>query len=142
MNLNEERIPPDQFQELIQTVHLNKIYLKSGNWNVNKKTLLSSNEIDISIGNDLTILNEEKVSFNQLFNLRLIPNGKKRSSLNIKCELVADFNSETKLDHNFWVTFGEYIVPTISIPFLREYVLSLTGKMDIPPILLPLWKKE
>jgi hypothetical protein len=140
MNKKQNKlIPPDEFNDLVKNVQLSGIYFKSGQWSINHDLLDDKNIL--TVGFDIDEINEDSnsVKFSQKFNLSLTAEEKKRAGVKISVEIVTHCIAEKEMTAKFWNTYKEVSLPIISVPFFREYIYNLTGKMDIHPITVPPW---
>jgi len=75
--------------------------------------------------------------------VRYILTAKVRNKIFLKIEAAYElfFSSEEEISDEFFDIYREISLPFNIWPFFRELVNSLTARMGIPPITLPLFKK-
>lgn len=134
-------IPPEKYSELVKTVHFFDIVFKGGNWSVNPDVLGERNSIIVGFETERRDIDDNRVEFTQHYKLNVIPKNKKRPVVKIECDIVTQCYSDEKQSDIFWDTYERMTLPVITVPFFREHVHSLSGKMGIQPIVVPPWTR-
>lgn len=134
------RITPQNYAEILKGLELKSIGLIScksiidrENFNVN---------LSISIKDEATFKKNEEGEIEILHKYRL--NGKdtklKKIAIKIECAFCLTFSSKKNFSQDFFEIFKSINLPVNSWPFFREFIFTLTSKMNIPPLTLPLFK--
>lgn len=135
-------LSPEEYKNYIPFVHLVDTYFKSSEWEVDKSKLSNENQISISVENNITEINTESVEFVQNYKLRVTPEDQRKVAVKINCEIISACESDKELSEKFWITYAERTLPVVTFPLFREYAFSVSGKMGIKPIIVPLWKRD
>lgn len=61
---------------------------------------------------------------------------KRKPLLRLKAEYVLTFQATTGFDDEFFSMFKEASLPLFTWPYFREYVGSMTGRMELPTLYL------
>ena len=135
----KEIIPPEEYKKAVHNIHLVDMYFRWSEWFIKREFLGEKNHIDIHIDNDITEQDVHHSIFVQHYFLTVISEDKKEIAVEIKCSIVTSCKSEAEISKEFWKSYEQITLPVITVPYFREYVYSLTGKMGIPPIIVPHW---
>lgn len=120
-------------------INLIDVYFQAGNWQVNREKLGSRNHLEVGFETDVLEQDTKHSYFLQKFELTAKPEKGGETAVLITCDIVVKCVSETDVAADFWKKYQQNTLPVISVPYFREYVFSLTGKMGIPPIHVPHW---
>ena len=118
-----------------------EVVFQSGQWSLHSELLGTQNGIDVGFETVRKDIDENHIEFTQHFILNVIPKGKKRAAVKIECDIVTTCETEGKQPDSFWNTYERITLPVITVPFFREHAHSLSGKMGIPPIVVPPWTR-
>jgi len=136
---NQIDISPEEFREQKEFVELNEIYFQAGDWYVNRENLVQNTNIKLNY--EIECLKREKKQFKcrAKFKLQGMSENKDEKFIEINCNLMVEAFAKKEVSENFWKAYEEMTVPILTVPYFREHVFSLTGKMGIPPIRVPHW---
>lgn len=122
-------------------IHLIDLYFQSGDWHVELEKLGSRNRLKVGFKTEVLEQDSRHSYYMQKFNLAVKPENVDETVVKIACEIVVKCTSDQDVTPDFWKTYEQTTLPVISVPYFREYVFSLSGKMGIPPIHVPHWVK-
>lgn len=120
-------------------IHLIDIYFQSGDWHVDRDKLGSRNRLEVGFKTEILEQDSRHSYFLQKFNLAVKPENVDETVVTIACEIVVKCTSDQDVSSDFWKTYEQTTLAIISVPYFREFVFSLSGKMGIPPIHVPHW---
>ncbi|MFQ6614274.1 MAG: hypothetical protein ACE5D1_05465, partial [Fidelibacterota bacterium] len=63
--------------------------------------------------------------------------GRGRNPLDIKAKYSVRFSGPDDIPEDFWRIYKELVLPIQLWPYFREFVQSITARMNIPPLTLP-----
>ncbi|MHC1727272.1 MAG: hypothetical protein AB9866_14910 [Syntrophobacteraceae bacterium] len=69
------------------------------------------------------------------------PGAKKDFALKVTCSFGLKYSSEAGISDDFMEIFKARNIPLNTWPYFREFVQSITQRMNIPPLTLPLLKQ-
>jgi|Deesub1362A_J573_1020465.scaffolds.fasta_scaffold01453_9 preprotein translocase subunit SecB len=134
------KISPQKYKEILKGLELESIYLKSCKCNINRE----------NFSPNLHLLIKDSASFNkengniEIFHRYLLRGRKPREKqivIRIECTYCLIFSSKGNFSEEFFEIFKELNLAINSWPFFREFIYTITSKMNIPPLTLPLFKR-
>lgn len=134
------RISPKEYIEILKGVNLEDLYLEDCTASVDKDRIKTQTELAYSWKENLW---HELVTSNLLrakhsFELRAPAGAKRGVVLKISCTFGLTYSSKLELSQDFLVIFLERNVLLNTWPYFREVVQSMTQRMNIPSLVLPL----
>jgi preprotein translocase subunit SecB len=67
-----------------------------------------------------------------------IADSKGRMPLTVECTFELHMHSKLATEPRFLNRFSKSELPLIVVPFARQIILDLTGRMAVPPVIIPL----
>ena len=139
MSATKKKVPPQEYNRIIESIKIFRIYLKSS------KCLLRQRTIEIprlnpSLKEKYSFEVNEDKSFVVDYTFILTGKMDRKKVLEIECCYSAEFESEEEIDDDFLDILSKYSVRFICFPYAREFFSSITSRMDIPAFYLPLFK--
>ena len=64
----------------------------------------------------------------------------KKNIFKIRIKWLLNFSSEVEVTEEFFNIYAERSLILNTYPYVREIVQSITSKMDVPPLVMPLYK--
>lgn len=146
-NMQEKSLSPAEYKELLSHVSLYSINMESCSSQIRRnfldKSFLPDKSLKINIEDktkyDLT--DENTVIFTHNFLLVGTKKNKKDFGLKIECSFAVKFTSEVSLSTDFLDIYGKFNLHLNTWPYFREFVQSITSRMGIPPLTMPLLKQ-
>ncbi|OIO58110.1 MAG: hypothetical protein AUJ47_11820 [Candidatus Marinimicrobia bacterium CG1_02_48_14] len=135
MVTKKNKISPDEYRRILETLDLSRIWLENGSFNVNRENL--SEKLAIGFKEKYTYVNTDAGA--RITAVVSLNAGEKSRGIAIKImgQFVLDFNTPDTLTDDFFEIYQDISLPFIVWPFFREYVYSITSRMEIPPLTLP-----
>ncbi len=133
------KIAREEYHSILKGIDLKNIYLKSLKTDI--KHDLITEAMSVNIKQKAGYLNI-KDGFKAEYKCNIIvKNNKKVQVLKIECVFEAIFSSTKKITNEFFEIYQGLSLPLNLWPFARELVNSITSRMYIPPLTLPLFKR-
>jgi hypothetical protein len=135
----DKKISPEEYRDIINSIELLNIRLTSADvkfkvyeppmgYNISSKETYEQ-EADSNV-----------VTINQIYTLAAKPPKSRKNGITIKCCYEVTFKSDRQLTGDFFEIYSHRSLPLNTWPYFREFVNSMTARMDLPPLTLPLFK--
>ena len=138
MTMADEKLTPQRYREILDGVELRSILLKSLKASVNHQNF--TDELQISVDSDAAYIPDEKGFRVESRYVLTARNRQRKVVLKVDCVYELDFSSLEEITDKFFEIYREISLPLNVWPFFRELVNSLTARMNLPPVTLPLLK--
>ncbi|GBE27546.1 hypothetical protein BMS3Bbin03_01473 [bacterium BMS3Bbin03] len=66
----------------------------------------------------------------------------RKNIFKIRIKWLLSFSSEVEVNEEFFAVYAERSLILNTYPYVREIVQSITSKMDVPPLVMPLYKAK
>ena len=139
--MKSQKISPQKYKEILKGLELESIYLKSCKCNINREKF--SPNLNFSIKDSASFNIEENGNI-EIFHKYILHGRKPREKqiiISIECTYCLIFSSEGNFSEEFFEIFKELNLAINSWPFFREFIHTITSKMNVPPLTLPLLKR-
>lgn len=136
----KQAIPKD-YKKAVPNINLVDIIFQSGSWEVFREKLGDENHIDLEFNTEVLEQDTHHTVYKQKFLVKVIAKDQKDYAVTINCNIIVTCESETEITKEFWKAYEQISLPVITVPYFRECVYSISGKMGIPPIVVPHWVK-
>lgn len=142
MKKTKEKIPPREYSNILKGLSLKQIYLEACSSNVNKKEFTSYKQLAITVTDRASFKQDDEqliVTHKYFLTARKEENAedKKHFLFKISVTFTLFFSSEINISKDFFDIFKRRNLPVNSWPYFREFVQSMTQRMNIPPVTLP-----
>ncbi len=135
------KMQPDEYKKVLDGIQLKNLSILETSAKI-KPNLKSFDKMDIKITDEANYYqNGDEIVINQHFTLIGIPVGKKQHILTIVVVFALHLTSEKDFTDDFFEIYKTISLPINTWPFLREFANSMTARMNIPPLTLPLLKR-
>lgn len=149
--MNKKKVSPEKFAEVVDNIRLADIFLKSTNTQIHVyPTLIDPLNTKLDIDNKITFELVESNLF--CFFISTISGVAAQASDQLQeSSKLFDLNVELVLAYEVTITepdmdavelFASNNAYVNGFPFMRETIMSLSSRMSIPPVLLPLVKPQ
>jgi len=134
----EEKISPELYRDLLQRVHLEKMYMDAVSAKVNREL---EGEKAVSGGfDDDQIYQRTEGGFIVTHSGDLTLKVKRKIFIRIQTTYVLEYHTDVDLPDNFFEIFLITAVPVQVWPFVRQTYFDITSRMGLSPLTLPLRK--
>lgn len=140
MSITEYKIPPKEYKKFIESIQLQDIYLESCSTKMNKKNIVSPQNISISSNASYTNNENNITEVRNKYTLVGYKSRKRDFGFKIVAEYVIDYKTDIEFSDDFFEIFKELNVPLNLWPYFREFVQNMMSRMNLPPLTLPLNK--
>jgi len=134
------KIKPELYRKILAGIELQKIYLKNFAGKINLDVITKAAIIDISSKADFTTKAENRVEISQKWDIVAKDKSTKSEFISISVTYCLILDSKDKFTKDFFDIYEKTSLPLNTWPFVREFVNSMTARMNIPPLTLPLLK--
>lgn len=136
------KIEPKLYQEILSGLQLNNIRLIKVSAELNEDFLEQAVTVNIKDKADFSVTEEVNVDVRNEYRIILKSEKQEKEALKIRLTYQLSFVSEKEFSEAFFEIYKKLSLPLNVWPFIREYVNSLTARMNIPPLTLPLIKRN
>jgi len=134
-----EKISPEKYREILEGIELQSISLKTIKATIAHENL--SDKMNISFKDEAFYTYEEDGFLVENKYILTAKNNQRKNVLKIECIYLLYFTSVEEITDDFFEIYKEISLPLNVWPFFRELVNSVTSRMNIPPLTLPLLKR-
>ncbi len=135
-----EKISPEEYRKILEGLELIDIVLSSIKAEIKHDMLSEGMKISIKDSAEYELTENDEFVVKDRYVLTA-KNTKNKTALKIEAVYVLVFETKLKITDDFFEIYKETSLPLNVWPFFRELVNSITGRMNIPPLTLPLLKR-
>ena len=138
----DKKIPtPEEYHKFLKGLQFANIRITNLNAKIDHELFLENKEHKLII-NDKATYKKTDVGFDieNKFTLSSKAKGNK-IILKIDCNFLLSFNSEIEISYGYFEIYRNLSLRFNTVPFFREVVHSITSRMDIPHLVIPLWTR-
>ncbi|MGA3287144.1 MAG: hypothetical protein ABSD46_06940 [Bacteroidota bacterium] len=137
-----KKLSGKEYSEKMRGVKLNSVYLTECSAKVNRKKIPES--LEIKIGDRTGFKSKNKKVYQIFHDYKLKAKGlkEKENFLDVDVRFCVEIASENMLEKDFFEIFSRTSLPMITYPYFREFVGNISGRMNVPPLTLPLIKRK
>jgi preprotein translocase subunit SecB len=138
-----KELKPEAFSKLLKNVSLYEIYLVSLNSEIKRDLILKKINFDISFDDNYKMNLKSNPIYNcAKFDLVAKIVGTNQSFLTISATYHVSFKTKGKIPPEFWTIYEKFSLPDLIWAYFRELIQNFTSRMNIPPLILPLYFPE
>ena len=133
---------PKKYYSILKKLELNEIYIESCTVSQLRDELLSEKNLQVTV-KDKAMLEQQdsKVTIIHKYDLKAkTSQTEKGFPLKVSATFCLIFRTDDKIEKPFFDIFKKINLPLNSWPYFREFVQSITQRMNIPPLTLPFIK--
>jgi hypothetical protein len=136
----QPKISPKDYFEMLRGVALEDFCLEECAARLNREKIESGHALPFSWHDNVSykVSSANLLHARHSFELIATTGSKKDFALKISCTFALTYSSKQALSEEFIKIFTARNVPVNSWPYFRELVQSMTQRMNIPPLVLPL----
>jgi len=134
-----EKMTPAEYRIILDDIELQSLYLKSLESHISHELIAEG--MSISIKDNSTFTNTEDGFTVESSYTLTAKNPQKKIVLKIDCLYGILFKTSKNITEPFFEIYKDLSLPLNVWPFFRETVNSITARMNIPPLTLPLLKR-
>ena len=135
------KISPEEYQEILGGLELLNIKLIKLTSALDEEYFDQTMNIKINDDAKFEIKKENLITIINTYNINLKSDNKDKEALKIKIGYEISFSCKKEFTKEFFEVYKKISLPLNIWPFVRELINSLTSRMNIPPITLPLLKR-
>jgi preprotein translocase subunit SecB len=137
------KIDPQEYRSMLKSIQLENIWLEECSAKIRKDKTVDNSPVEVSVNDKLSyeIITENLLHISHSFEVIATPGSKKEFVFKIASTFKLRYSSEAPLSESFVEIFKDRNVPINTWPYFREFVQSITQRMNIPPLTLPLLKR-
>jgi len=135
---------PKKYINILKKIELDEIYLEACSSELTREHIKLQESLEVNI--------RDKASYEQLKNkLRIkhkyfltakTPKTGKDFAIKASVTFCLIFATQEPIEKEFFDIFREINLPLNSWPYFREFIQSMTQRMNVPPLTLPLIKSS
>ncbi len=135
-----EKISPEKYRQILEGIELQNILLSEIKASVKHELFTEKMKINIKDESEYEFKDDKFIVINK-YVLTSRNNKQKKNALKIEATFKIFFESENEINDGFFEIYREISLPLNIWPYFRELVNSITARMNIPPLTLPLLKR-
>ncbi len=134
------KLLPDEYRKILDKIELLDLNLIKTDASCDKSIVTGSKiNVKTKFNSEYKVL-DENITVICNYNLKATTaNNKTLLNINAKYEIV--FNNTAGFNDDFFEIYSEISLPVILWPFFRELVYSISSRMNIHPLVLPMIKR-
>ncbi|MCX6827703.1 MAG: protein-export chaperone SecB [candidate division Zixibacteria bacterium] len=140
MELKEalEKLTPNDYNQFLKRIEISDSYLKKLQFSVSSHSMTTqaSYSLKENLGNVSIV--EDKATIEINYEIKASSTDKEIFQLGV--QYILNYDIQGELPEEFYVIFKHYTAPLQCFPYLRELVHSMTSRMGLSPLILPLRK--
>ncbi len=133
-----QKISPQEYNAYLTRIEIQDSYLKRIQCSSQSRSVTGQATFNFSEDIGQVSVIEEKASVELKYAVQV------KEAEQVVCDLGVDFvltyTVQGELPEEFYVIFKNYTIPLQCFPYLRELVQSMTSRMGLPSLILPLRK--
>ena len=133
------KISPKEYNHRISKTELLSISLIESNVKLEKGKLPGG--LELKIEDETSYKNTKKGFADALHQYHVEATLKKKPFFEIMVKFCIELQCETPIDKEFFDIFSKVTLPRMTFPYLREFVSNVTGRMNVPPVTLPMIRR-
>lgn len=134
------KIKPQLYRKILEDIDLQNIYLKNFEGRINLDIHPKSASVNISSEADFTTKAENRVEISHKWDIIAKDKNTDSEFLKISVTYGLILESKERFTKDFFDIYEKTSLPINVWPFVREFVNSMTARMNVPPLTLPLLK--
>lgn len=135
------RLSPAEYRTLLAGVRLQDIILDDLHAAINRSLATAAEGLDLQVRADLRLEGADTTQPALLIDWAVTLLAKRKLSCRIKATHRLDLSVQEPVPIEFFAIYARVSAKVQAWPFLRELVHSVTGRMGVPPLSLPLLKE-
>ncbi len=135
-----QKIQPETYTKILNGIELKNIHLESFKGKLDLKVKPKSPVVDISGKANFTTGHDDCIEVSQEWTIIGKDIETKSQFLEISVTYCLILTSQEEFSKDFFEIYERTSLPLNTWPFVREFVNSMTARMNIPPLTLPLLK--
>lgn len=136
------KLSPEKYRDILTGLHLIEIRLVDVSASLNEALLDQSMSVKIRDRARFEVDAEGLARVYIKYTITVQADGKEKAAVRIDLKYAISFHSEYEFSADFFDVYKKVSLPVKIWPFVREFVHSLTSRMNIAPLTLPLMKRN
>jgi preprotein translocase subunit SecB len=132
------KLSPENFRKILNGIDLNDIVLTDISATINHS--LMPGKVTVAIDDNASYKNIEN-GFSVENSYTLTIKNHRKVALKIEATYLIMYSSKIEISDDFFDIYKEFSLPLNIWPYFRELVNTITSKMNIKPLTLPLLKR-
>jgi hypothetical protein len=141
MKNEEKKISPDEYRRLLDKIELKEISLLKCSANLNNFTLKERNKVKFTQDHSFISKDDDLYIIHQSYKITSGSEKPKKELLSIEATYQVQIESAEPLSEEFFDIYMGVSLPLNVWPFFREFAFSISTRMALPPLTLPLMKR-
>jgi preprotein translocase subunit SecB len=140
----KKRMPPKKYVSILKKIDLKEIYLESCSSEIRREHFKLKENLEVKIRDNASyeqIKNKLKIKHKYFLTAKR-PKAGKDFSLKASATFCLIFSTQEPIEKDFFDIFREINLMLNTWPYFREFVQSMTQRMNVPPLTLPFVKRS
>jgi len=141
----KKEISPKEYRGFIEGIELEDIFFSKASFELlvpNRDFWREKTSIGVTENAELLERDSKKFVVNHKYNLAISNRtDKKEKFLKISANLIVEYSTKKEITEEIFRVFRKINLPLNTWPYFREYVHSCIGRLNIPPLILPVLKR-
>jgi hypothetical protein len=138
---NQKKISSKEYSSVLKGLELKSLYFSGAKFALSKENIAIGSIVKIESRASFKVLENNSVEVAHSYRLRVINKENKKIGIRIRCDIILLYSSKETFSELFFEIFKGINLPINTWPYFREYVSSSISRMNVPPLVLPLFKR-
>jgi len=141
----KKEVSPKEYREFIEGIELEDIFFSKASFELlvsDRDFWREKTGINITENAELLERDSKRFVVSHRYNLVITNHAnRKEKFLKISANLVVEYSTKKEITEEIFQVFKKINLPLNTWPYFREYVHSCMGRLNIPPLILPVLKR-
>ena len=137
---NVAKIKPERYKKILEGLELRKIYVKNFKGQIDLDVIRKAMVVNISSTAEFVAKHKNEVEISQKWDVVARTKDSQSECLTVSVTYCVVLHSKEEFTRDFFEIYEKTNLPFNLWPFVREFVNSMTARMNVPPLTLPLFK--
>ena len=138
----EKGIDLKAYRKILNCLELRSLQVDEGKFSFIRENMVPNSNVHVNDYASYEIETSEIVSITHIYKLMVKNPENRKKILGINVTYKLSYHCKEKFPEDFFDLFKDVNLPINTWPFFREFVSNITSRMNIPPLTLPLLKKN
>lgn len=129
------------YRNFIKNLEIEKVYLKKGTIDFkNEDVNIKETAPKLDMKSAYSQMDEKKFKLYHEYSLKIINKKTKKMDISIKCSFVIVYSNKVQINDEIFEQFSKFNLRHHTWPYFREFVQNAIGRLNLPPLTIPLIK--
>jgi preprotein translocase subunit SecB len=135
------KLSPPDYLEIIKEIELESISLIDCSAQLNPEQVNPNMKVSIQEKSSFKRLNDDRIDIFHTYKMDVRAEEASKSFVFLNAKFKVELAHASKMTDDAFDIYSHHSLPVLTIPYFREFVNSITARMNISPITLPFVKR-